>query len=199
MKNTRTNKNHNTNKKIKTAVIATLTTLTLGFGGVSTAIYLQPSHYQGDTFKNEQSTSISNVSTNNSIHDNSSTTESNNNITTPSSNYTESNSTEVENNYSQETNNNAYHQTPTLTRDIVESYAGCNYQEAIIELKNKYGITGAVTQTVETSDFKDNEIMSASYENNMVYFKIAKHVDTNPYLPVGSEPSEEINSETNEQ
>ena len=198
MKNTRTNKNHNTNKKIKIAVIATLTTLTLGFAGVTTAIYLQPSHYKGDTFTNAK-TSVSSTTSSTSSSSSNTTESTNNNNTDTNSVYTESNSTEVKNNYSQETTNNTYHQSPTLTKDIVYSYVGWNYQEAIIQLKNNYGITGAVTETVETSDFKDNEIISASYENNMVYFKIAKHVDSDPYLPVGPEPSEGIQSETGEE
>lgn len=82
-------------KTWKTIALSVITTSTLVTGGALTYSYLQPSHYQGDTFKNEQSTSISNVSTNNSIYDNSSTTESNNSNTTPSSNYTESNSSET--------------------------------------------------------------------------------------------------------
>lgn len=105
MKNTRTNKNHNTNKKIKTAVIATLTTLTLGFGGVSTAIYLQPSHYKGDTFTNAKK-SVSSTTSSSSSSSSSQSTSTNNSDTNNYYVYTESNSTEVENNYSQETNNN---------------------------------------------------------------------------------------------
>ena len=197
MKNTRTNKNHNTNKKIKIAVIATLTVLTLGFIALTTAIYLQPSHYKGDTFTNAK-TSVSSTTSSTSSSSSNTTESTNNNNTDTNSIYTESNSNEVKNNYSQETINNAYHQSPTLTEDIVYSYTGWDFQEALTQLKNNYGITGAVTETVETSDFEDNVIMSASYENNMVYFKIAKHVDTNPYLPAGPEPSEEIESETNE-
>ena len=109
MKNTRTNKNHNTNKKIKTAVIATLTTLTLGFGGVSTAIYLQPAHYKGDTFKNEKSS----VSSTTSSTSSSSSSQSESTSDSDTNNYyvyTESNSAEVANNYSQETNNNSSNQ-----------------------------------------------------------------------------------------
>lgn len=109
MKNTRTNKNHNTNKKIKTAVIATITTLTLGFGGVTTAIYLQPSHYKGDTFTNAK-TSISSTSSTSSSSSSDSSTSTYDSDTNNYYVYTESNSTEVANNYSQETNNNSSNQ-----------------------------------------------------------------------------------------
>ncbi len=104
MKKTRTNKNHNTNKKIKTVTIATLTTLTLGFAGVSTAIYLQPAHYKGDTFTNAK-TSVSSTTSSTSS---SSSTQSESTYDSDTNNYyvyTESNSTEVKNNYSQEVNN----------------------------------------------------------------------------------------------
>ena len=106
MKNTRTNKNHNTNKKIKTAVIATLTTLTLGFGGVSTAIYLQPSHYKGDTFKNAK-TSVSSTTSSTSSSSSSQAESTNDSNTNNYYVYTESNSAEVTNNYSQEVNNSS--------------------------------------------------------------------------------------------
>lgn len=106
MKNTRTNKNHNTNKKIKTAVIATLTTLTLGFGGVSTAIYLQPSHYKGDTFKNAK-TSVSSTTSSTSSSSSSQAESTNDSDTNNDYVYTESNSAEVANNYSQEVNNSS--------------------------------------------------------------------------------------------
>lgn len=197
MKNTRVNKNHSNNKITKIYVFIVLGLLTLGAIALTTAIYLQPAHYEGDTFTNAKTT-ISSTTTSSSSTNNSETAETNNNTTNTNPVYTESNSNQVINNYSQETNNNTNNQTPILTKDIVYSYAGWNYQEAIIDLKNNYGISGAVTETVETHDFKDNEIISASYENNIVYFKIAKHVDTNPYLPAGSKPLEEIKSETNE-
>ena len=106
MKNTRTNKNHNTNKKIKITVIATLTTLTLGFAGVSTAIYLQPAHYKGDTFTNAK-TSVSSTTSSTSSSSSKSSTSSNDSDTNIYNVYTESNSTEVENNYSQEVNNSS--------------------------------------------------------------------------------------------
>ena len=201
MKNTRTNKNNNTNKKIKIAVIATLTVLTLGFIAVTTAIYLQPAHYKGDTFTNAK-TSVSSTTSSTSSSSSKSTTSSDNSDTYINNVYTESNSTEVDNNYSQETNNNQSSQTTnntTLTEDVVNSYAGWNYQEAIIQLRNNYGITGAVTETIETNDYEDGVIMVATYENGVVYFKIAKHIDTNPYLPVGPKPSEGIQSETGEE
>ena len=106
MKNTRTNKNHNTNKKIKIAVIATLTTLTLGFAGVSTAIYLQPSHYKGDTFTNAK-TSVSSTTSSTSSSSSSQTESTNDSDTNNYYVYTESNSAEVTNNYSQEVNNSS--------------------------------------------------------------------------------------------
>lgn len=124
MKNTRTNKNHNTNKKIKTAVIATLTTLTLGFGGVSTAIYLQPSHYKGDTFTNAKK-SVSSTTSSTSSSSSSQSTSTDNSDTNNYYVYTESNSTEVENNYSQETNNNTTTQeTNNDTTTQVEQNTG---------------------------------------------------------------------------
>lgn len=108
MKNTRTNKNHYANKKIKIAVIATLTTLTLGFAGVSTAIYLQPSHYKGDTFTNAKSSISSTTSTASTSHSSSSLSASSDNSDNNIYNtYTEYNTAEVENNYSQETNNSS--------------------------------------------------------------------------------------------
>ena len=201
MKNTRTNKNHNNNKITKKYAFISLLLLTLGFAGVSTAIYLQPSHYKGDTFTNAKS-SISTTTSSTSSSSSSQTESTNDSDTNNYYVYTESNSTEVENNNSSnQVNNNQSQQTTnnsTLTEDIVYSYVGWNYQEAIIKLKAHYGISGAVIETVETSDFKDDEIISASYENNSVHFKVAKHVDTDPYLPVGPEPSEEIESETGE-
>ena len=197
MKNTRANKNHSNNKITKIYVFIVLGLLTLGAIALTTAIYLQPAHYEGDTFTNAK-TSISSTTTSSSSTNSSETVETNDSTTNTNPDYTEYDSNQVINNYSQETNNNTYNQTPMLTKDIVYSYAGWNYQEAIIDLKNNYGISGVVTQTVETHDFKDNVIISASYENNMVYFQIAKHVDTNPYLPVGPEPSQSINTETNE-
>lgn len=106
MKNTRTNKNHNINKKIKIAVIATLTVLTLGFIALTTAIYLQPSHYKGDTFNNAK-TSVSSTTSSTSSSSSKSSTSSDDSDTNIYNVYTESNSTEVENNYSQETNNNS--------------------------------------------------------------------------------------------
>ena len=123
MKNTRTNKNHNTNKKIKTAVIATITTLTLGFGGVTTAIYLQPSHYKGDTFTNAK-TSISSTSSTSSSSSSDSSTSTYDSDTNNYYVYTESNSTEVANNYSQETNNNQSEQTTNNSTTQVEQNTG---------------------------------------------------------------------------
>ena len=94
-------------KTWKTIALSVITTSALVTAGALTYSYLQPSQYQGDVFKNEQSTSISNVSTNNSVRDNSSATESNNSTSTSSSIYTESNSTEVE----QNTGDRAYQPT----------------------------------------------------------------------------------------
>lgn len=109
MKNTRTNKTHNINKKIKIAVIATITTLSLGFIVLTTAIYLQPSHYKGDTFTNAK-TSVSTTTSSTSSTSSSSSSlspSSDNSDTNIYNSYTEYNSAEVENNYSQETNNNS--------------------------------------------------------------------------------------------
>ena len=100
MKKTRTNKkikNTRTNKKIKIAVIATLSTLTLGFIALTTAIYLQPSHYKGDTFTNAKTSIYSTTSSTSSSSSNSSTS-SDNSDTNIDNVYTESNSTEVEQN-----------------------------------------------------------------------------------------------------
>ena len=77
-------------KTWKTITLSIITTSTLVTATALTYSYLQPSHYEGTTFKNEQSTGISNVSTNNTIHDNIPTTESNNTTTTSPSNHTES-------------------------------------------------------------------------------------------------------------
>ena len=93
MKNTRTNKNHNTNKKIKIAVIATLTVLTLGFIALTTAIYLQPSHYKGDTFTNAK-TSVSSTTSSTSSSSSKSSTSTSDSSTNNDSVYTESNSSE---------------------------------------------------------------------------------------------------------
>lgn len=108
MKNTRTNKNHNNNKITKKYVFISLLLLTLGFISITTAIYLQPSHYKGDTFTNAKSSISSTTST-------ASTSSSSSSLSTSSDNsdnniyntHTEHNSAEVENNYSQETNNNS--------------------------------------------------------------------------------------------
>lgn len=94
-------------KTWKTIALSVITTSAIVTGGTLTYSYLQPSHYKGDVFNNEQSTSISNVSTNNSVRDNSSPTESNNSTSTSSPIYTESNSTEVE----QNTGDRAYQPT----------------------------------------------------------------------------------------
>ena len=94
-------------KTWKTIALSVITTSTIVTGGALTYSYLQPSHYKGDVFNNKQSTSISNVSTNNSVRDNTSPTESNNSTSTSSSIYTESNSTEVE----QNTGDRAYQPT----------------------------------------------------------------------------------------
>lgn len=109
MKNTRTNKNHNINKKIKIAVIATITTLSLGFIALTTAIYLQPSHYKGDTFTNAKTSVFTTTTSTSSTSSSSSSlsTSSDNSDTNIYNSYTEYNSAEVENNYSQETNNNS--------------------------------------------------------------------------------------------
>ena len=84
-------------KTWKTIALSVITTSALVTTGALTYSYLQPSQYQGDIFKNEQSTSISNVSTNNSVYDNSTTTESNNSSTTSSSDHTESIQSQVTN------------------------------------------------------------------------------------------------------
>ena len=188
-------------KTWKVIAITIITTASLITAGALTYSYLQPSHYKGDTFTNAK-TSVSSTTSSTSSSSSKSTTSSDNSDTYINNVYTESNSTEVDNNYSQETNNNQSSQTTnntTLTEDVVYSYVGWNYQEAIIQLRNNYGITGAVTETIETNDYEDGVIMVASYENGVVYFKIAKHVDTNPYLPVGPKPSEGIQSETGEE
>lgn len=127
MKKTRTNKNHNTNKKIKTAVIATLTTLTLGFGGVSTAIYLQPSHYKGDTFTNAK-TSVSSTTSSTSS---SSSSQSESTYDSDTNNYyvyTESNSAEVTNNYSQEVNNSSNQSQQTTNNNQSQQTTNNNTQ-----------------------------------------------------------------------
>ena len=120
MKNTRTNKNHNNNKKIKIAVIATLSTLTLGFAGVSTAIYLQPSHYEGDTFTNAKTT-ISSTTSSTSSSSSSKSTSSGDSDTNIYNVYTESNSAEVTNNYSQETNNNYSQETNNNSTQVQQN------------------------------------------------------------------------------
>lgn len=109
MKNTRTNKNHNNNKITKKYVFISLLLLTLGFAGVTTAIYLQPSHYKGDTFTNEK-TSISTTTSSTSSSSSSQTESTNDSDANNYYVYTESNSAEVINNYSRETNNNSSNQ-----------------------------------------------------------------------------------------
>lgn len=126
MKKTRTNKNHNTNKKIKTAAIATLTTLSLGFAGVTTAIYLQPSHYKGDTFTNAK-TSISSTSSTSTSSSSSSdlSTSSNDSDTNIYNTYTEYNSAEVtNNNSSNQVNNNQSQETNNSTTTQIEQRGG---------------------------------------------------------------------------
>lgn len=134
MKKTRTNKNHNTNKKIKITVIATLTVLTLGFIALTTAIYLQPSHYKGDTFTNAK-TSISSTTSSTSSSSSNSSTSSDDSDTNIYNVYTESNSTEVTNNYSQEvnnssnqTNNNQSQQTNNNTTQVGQYTGDHAYQ-----------------------------------------------------------------------
>jgi hypothetical protein len=97
MKYTRTNKKHNANKKIKIAVIATLTVLSLGFIALTTAIYLQPAHYEGTTFTNAK-TSISSTTSSTSSSSSNSSTSSNDSDTDTNPVYTESNTNEVEQN-----------------------------------------------------------------------------------------------------
>ena len=116
MKNTRTNKNHNNNKITKKHVFISLLVLTLGFISITTAIYLQPSHYKGDTFTNEK-TSISSTTSSTSSSSSNSSTSSNDSDTDIYNVYTESNPTEVENNQSQETNNNSTTQVEQNTGD----------------------------------------------------------------------------------
>ena len=152
MKNTRTNKNHNTNKKIKTAVIATLTTLTLGFAGVSTAIYLQPSHYKGDTFTNVK-TSVSTTTTSSTSSSSSSQSESTYDSDTNNYYvYTESNSTKVENTYSQQTNNNQSEQTTNNNHQVTsDPYNLLNTyidnMHKVVEYYNGYYIVTEECQT----------------------------------------------------
>lgn len=62
-------------KTWKTITITALTTSTLIVAGVLTYNYLQPSQYQGETFNNDRTTTISNVSTDSSVYDSSTTTE----------------------------------------------------------------------------------------------------------------------------
>lgn len=151
MKNTRTNKNHNTNKKIKTAVIATLTTLTLGFAGVSTAIYLQPSHYKGDTFTNAKTS----VPTTTSSTSSSSSSQSESTYNSDTNNYyvyTESNSTKVENTYSQQTNNNQSEQTTNNNNQVTsDPYNLLNTyidnMHKVVEYYNGYYIVTEECQT----------------------------------------------------
>lgn len=151
MKNTRTNKNHNTNKKIKTAVIVTLTTLTLGFAGVSTAIYLQPSHYKGDTFTNAKTS----VPTTTSSTSSSSSSQSESTYDSDTNNYyvyTESNSTKVENAYSQQTNNNQSEQTTNNNNQVTSDpynllYTYIDNMHKVVEYYNGYYIVTEECQT----------------------------------------------------
>lgn len=62
-------------KKWTKVTLTILSTLTISVASITTYKYLQPSHYEGETFNNEQSTTISYVSTNTSVYDSSSTTE----------------------------------------------------------------------------------------------------------------------------
>ena len=128
MKKTRTNKNHNTNKKIKTAAIATLTTLSLGFAGVTTAIYLQPSHYKGDTFTNAK-TSVSSTSSSTSSSSSFQSESTNDSDTNNYYVYTESNSTEV--------TNDPY--------DILNTYIDSTHK--VVEYYNGYYIVAEPCQT----------------------------------------------------
>lgn len=106
-------------KTWKTIALSVITTSALVTTGALTYSYLQQSQYQGDVFKNVQSTSISNVSSNNSVYDNSTTTESNNSSTTSSTNHTESNQSQV--------TNDPYNLLNTFiddTHKVVEYYNG---------------------------------------------------------------------------
>lgn len=75
-------------KTWKTIALTVITTSTLVTGGALTYSYLQPSHYEGDTFTNVSTTTPPSTSQSTSTNDN-------NSNTNPV--YTESNQTEVSN------------------------------------------------------------------------------------------------------
>lgn len=80
-------------KKWKTVAISVITTASLITIGATTYNYLQPTHYEGDTFTNA-STTISSTSTSTSVSSSTESIEDTNSSTNNDSVYTESNSTE---------------------------------------------------------------------------------------------------------
>ena len=197
MKKTRTNKNHNTNKKIKTVTIATLTTLTLGFGGVTTAIYLQPSHYKGDTFTNAK-TSISSTSSTSSSSSSDSSTSTYDSDTNNYYVYTESNSTEVANNYQQETNNNTTTQVQQNTGD--RAYQPTFKVECVSSKNDLYCVehipTGDKTKAIT---YEQAESFCAYMEQIAYGTTSLSHTMDENYTTWSGEQQQSKSTETNEE
>lgn len=80
-------------KTWKTIALSVITTSALVTGGALTYSYLQPSHYEGDTFTNAK-TSISNTTSSTSSSSSNSSTSTSDSSTNNDSVYTESNSSE---------------------------------------------------------------------------------------------------------
>ena len=93
-------------KTWKTIALSVITTSALATGGALTYSYLQPSHYQGDTFTNAKTT-ISSTTTSSSSSNSSESIETSNSTTNTNPVYTESTSNEVE----QNTGDRAYQPT----------------------------------------------------------------------------------------
>lgn len=81
-------------KTWKTVAISVITTASLVTAGATAYNFLQPSHYEGDTFTNV-STSISNTSTSTSVSSSTESIEDTNSSTNTNSVYTESSNTEL--------------------------------------------------------------------------------------------------------
>ena len=94
-------------KTWKTIALSVITTSALVTGGALTYSYLQPSHYEGDTFTNAKTT-ISSTTTSSSSTNSSETVETSDSNTNTNPVYTESNSSEQ---VEQNTGDRAYQPT----------------------------------------------------------------------------------------
>lgn len=104
-------------KTWKTIALSVITTSALATGGALTYSYLQPSHYEGDTFTNAKTT-ISSTTTTSSLTDSNTSTSTPDSSTNTNPVYTESNSNEIE----QNTGDRAYQ--PTFKVECVSTKLG---------------------------------------------------------------------------